>query len=136
MEIFFNLTWVAVTLALYAMWLTRLRRRRPESPLPSIGVQLIALMVLAAVLLPVISLTDDLQATSNPAETEHVARRVDLQPSPDPSLHSLPLALALLVEPPAVPPVGPGAFRSTEQPASPMMLEFFPALAIRPPPAT
>ena len=135
MEIFFNVMWVAITLALCAAWLSRLRRNRTECVLPTIGVQLIALAVLAAILLPVISLTDDLQATTNPAETEHIARRVDLQPSPEPSLHRLPVALALLVAPPAEPPMALTAFLSAEQPASPAIVGFFRALATRPPPA-
>lgn len=96
--------------------------------------QLIALALLTAVLLPVISLTDDLQASSTPAETEHVGRRGDLQSPPDQS-PALPVALALLVAPPAVPQISSADSIATARVAGPPMLGFFPALAMRPPPA-
>jgi hypothetical protein len=82
-ETFFNLLWVAVTILLGAAWFANRRNSGAKSLLPAIGVQLVALAVLAAILLPVISLTDDLQANTNPAETERVTRRGDLQLSPD-----------------------------------------------------
>lgn len=44
--------------------------------------QLLALAMLIIILLPVISMTDDLQAIST-AEIEHVTRRADLLPNSD-----------------------------------------------------
>jgi hypothetical protein len=134
-ETFFNLLWVAVTLALCAVWAKQPRRNRAKSLLPAIGMQLVALAVLTAVLLPVISLTDDLQASSNPAETERVGRRADWQSPPDPSLASLPVALALLVAPPAFPQISSATFIATERMDAQPLLGFFRALAMRPPPS-
>jgi hypothetical protein len=93
-EIFFNLMWVAVTVALIAAWFAALRRPGIRPLGPAIGLQLIALAILAAILLPAISLTDDLQATVNPAETEHLSRRAGLQGSPDQQSHSQPVPFA------------------------------------------
>lgn len=101
METFFNLLWVAVAAVLFGAWLASARPKK-NSALPSVGLQLTALALLVVILLPVISLTDDLQANTNPAESEHSSRRVEVAPSAGPDLHSLPLALALLVAAPAV----------------------------------
>lgn len=101
MEIFFNLLWVAVTASLFGAWFADTRHRMTSS-LPRLGLQLIALAMLAVILLPAISLTDDLQANTQLAETEHFSRRADAHLSAEGGLHSQPLALALLVvTPPA-----------------------------------
>lgn len=134
MEIFFNLMWVAVTILLCAMWLAGLRRHRAESLLPAIGVQVIALTVLAAILLPVISLTDDLQAATNPAETERVCRRCDQQPSPDRPLHRVPVALAVLDSPRIFPQMPVTRLRAVAEPVSQQTPGFYQAFATRPPP--
>jgi len=68
MELLCNLVWVAVTVALWSSWLVRRRQARTASILPAIAVQLISLAALTAILLPAISITDDLQASNNPAE--------------------------------------------------------------------
>ena len=44
--------------------------------------QIVALALLIVVLLPVVSLTADLQACTAPIESEHIGRRVDLLPAP------------------------------------------------------
>lgn len=134
MEIFFNLLWVGVTVVLGAAWLAA-RQRGTKSLLPSLGVQLTALVVLALILLPVISLTDDLQASITLAETEHVARRGGTHPSPDQRLHPLPVALTLLVVIPRIPPPTVRESIVAEQPPLPRMQAFSRALATRPPPA-
>ncbi|MGA8530399.1 MAG: hypothetical protein WB622_11845 [Acidobacteriaceae bacterium] len=89
MEVLSNLAWIAVALTLWSMWLTERRRRRGGSLLPGLGVQLSALAVLTFILLPVISLSDDLQASRNPAEVERTCIRNDQH----------------LLRPDAVPPV-------------------------------
>jgi hypothetical protein len=131
-EIFFNLLWVGVTIALGAVWLAA-RCRGTTSLLPSVGVQLTAFVVLALVLLPVISLTDDLQARITPAETEHFVRRGDLQPSPDQGLHALPVALTLVFIP-RLPPETTRESLAAEQTPLRQMHAFSHALAKRPPP--
>ena len=77
MELLCNLVWVAVTLALWSIWLVRQRHAKTASILPAIAVQLISLAALTAILLPVISITDDLQAANNPAEVERSAGKRD-----------------------------------------------------------
>jgi hypothetical protein len=69
-ETFLNLAWVALAIAMIFSWLRlgnedRTGRRR----------QMVALAVLIAVLLPVISVSDDLMEIQNPAETDSCQRR-------------------------------------------------------------
>jgi hypothetical protein len=77
MELLCNLAWVAVTVALWSFWFARRRHAKTASSLPTIAVQLISLAALTAILLPVISITDDLQAANNPAEVERSAGKRD-----------------------------------------------------------
>ncbi|MGB7136073.1 MAG: hypothetical protein WBD46_12335 [Acidobacteriaceae bacterium] len=82
MELLSNLIWIAVTFALWGLWLSRRRGARggpllPGSLLPGTGLQLIALAMLTVILLPVISVSDDLQASHNPAEVERTSIRHD-----------------------------------------------------------
>ena len=77
MELLCNLAWVAVTVALWSSWFARRRHAKTASILPAIAVQLISLAALTAILLPVISITDDLQAANNPAEVERSAGKRD-----------------------------------------------------------
>lgn len=133
-ETFFNLLWVAITIALGAAWLSGRRNRRAQSVLPAIGVQFVALALLAVILLPAISLTDDLQATTNPAETERLSRRGDLQPSPDQPMHPIPVALALFVVPRILQPLRTTGMLPNAQPVSQQESGFFSAVETRPPP--
>ncbi len=134
METFFNLLWVAVTILLGAAWFANRRNSGAKSLLPAIGVQLVALAVLAAILLPVISLTDDLQANTNPAETERVTRRGDLQLSPDQPLHRLPAVLAPLVAAPIFSQMPATGFSAATETVQRQPHGFFPASRTRPPP--
>lgn len=95
-ELFSNLSWVAVAIALWGVWLARQRAVRGASVLPGIAAQLAALVVLTAVLLPVISITDDLQASHNPAEVARTASAIERHLSPGAASRTLPVALALL----------------------------------------
>lgn len=103
MEILSNLAWGLVVAVLWGFWLKGLPRqgeqdsRSEVSLLPAIGIQLIALAMLSAVLLPVISVTDDLQSANFPAEVERTGGRNDRHLSLDQPTHPLPVALALLV---------------------------------------
>ena len=135
METFFNLLWVAITIALGAAWFSGQRNPRAQSLLPAVGVQFVALAMLAVILLPVISLTDDLQATTNPAETERISRRGDLQLSPDQPLHPIPVALALFVVPRIFQSLRATGVVPDVHPVSQKKSGFSSAVENRPPPA-
>lgn len=101
MEILSNLAWGLVVVVLWGFWLKGLSRgeqgARGKVLLPAIGVQLVALAMLSAVLLPVISVTDDLQSANFPAEVERAGGRNDRHLALDQPMHPLPVALALLI---------------------------------------
>jgi hypothetical protein len=59
--------------------------------------QMMALAVLILILLPVVSLTDDLQACTTPTEVEHLTRRSDLHHHADQSLQALSMTAAVLL---------------------------------------
>lgn len=83
MELLSNLIWAAVALVLWTLWMMRRRGTRDAGLCPGIQAQLIALAVLTLILLPVISVSDDLQASQNPAEIDRTSVRNDqhvLQP--------------------------------------------------------
>ncbi len=70
MEIFLNLAWAALAITMACLWLRwgdrdGTNRRR----------QIVALAILIAILLPVISVSDDLMAMQNATETDSVQRR-------------------------------------------------------------
>ncbi|MGC2297445.1 MAG: hypothetical protein WA476_01495 [Acidobacteriaceae bacterium] len=132
-EIFFNLLWMAITVALGAAWISGRRNLRAQSVLPAIGLQFVALALLAVILLPAISLTDDLQSTTNPAETERLSRRGDLQPSPDQPVHPIPVALALFVVPRIFQPLRATGILPDAQPRQ-QTSGFSSAVETRPPP--
>jgi hypothetical protein len=69
-EIFLNLAWAVLAVALVALWL-RTGSRADHSRRS----QIIAIAVLIAILFPVISVSDDLMAAQNPAETDSGQRR-------------------------------------------------------------
>lgn len=77
MEVLSNLVWVIVALCLCGGWFAQRRARRGALLGSGIGAQLIALAVLSVILLPVISVSDDLQASHNPAEVERTSVRND-----------------------------------------------------------
>ncbi|MGO9325121.1 MAG: hypothetical protein ACLP07_11220 [Terracidiphilus sp.] len=97
MELLCNLAWVAVSTVLWSSWLVRRRHARTASILPAIAVQLISLAALTAILLPVISITDDLQASNNPAEVERSAGKRDHLFSFQQDRHGAPGIVALAV---------------------------------------
>ena len=76
MELLLNLAWLLVAGTLVSLWLRGEARNQPDRRL-----QLIALAVLIAVLFPVISVSDDLQAIQNVSEVDNYLRRDHLVPS-------------------------------------------------------
>jgi hypothetical protein len=70
MEQLFNLVWMFVATASIYLWLKR-GRRNPKNGRSS----LVGLAMLALILFPVISVSDDLWCLQNPAETDSYHRR-------------------------------------------------------------
>jgi hypothetical protein len=70
MELVLNLAWVLLATLMFCLWLRFAPCTGTDRHL-----QLVALMVLLLILFPVISVTDDLQAVQNPAETDSLLRR-------------------------------------------------------------
>jgi hypothetical protein len=134
-ETFLNLLWVAVAVALAILWSLKLRKPRPNSSLPAVQLQVASLAVLSLVLLPVISLPDDLQAAANPAETEHFWRRGDPQAFRGQPLHTPPIALAPLNAAAPEPPVHAPELIAKQHPAPLPVEHRVPDLPSRAPPA-
>jgi hypothetical protein len=71
MELILNIAWAAFSLALIVFWAkSSATDRVPRS------MQFLALVMTVLLLLPVISLSDDLQAMQGPSETDSCVRRV------------------------------------------------------------
>ncbi len=75
MELFLNLAWVVLAALMFCLWLRFSPRNGPERQIEDGRAQFVALAVLILILFPVISVTDDLQASQNPAETDSCQRR-------------------------------------------------------------
>jgi hypothetical protein len=73
-ELALNLVWAVLAILGWTCWL---RADKPENV--SKSTQVIALAMLALLLFPVISVTDDFRAAQNPAEADSSVRRNDLQ---------------------------------------------------------
>lgn len=87
MEIFLNLAWAALAVCMLCLWLRFAPRTGSDR-----RIQFVALAMIILILLPVISMTDDLQAARNPAEIDTCLRRDHDWSSP----HSIVPAVALL----------------------------------------
>lgn len=74
MELLLNFLWLSLSLALVLIWI-RAARHGHTKPTWS---ALVALALLLVLLLPVISMTDDLVAMDNQTEVEHVVRRSEM----------------------------------------------------------
>jgi hypothetical protein len=105
-ELLSNLIWILVALALWALWLTKACSARRARLYSAGSLQLIALAVLTMILLPVISVSDDLQAARNPAEVERIGIKNHLHhllqadpPPPAPVLFASVVSLLLLIAP-------------------------------------
>jgi len=93
-ELLFNLLWLTLSFGLVLFWTMRQRRRAGGLLLCSTRTQIVALAMLIVILLPVVSLTDDLQACTTPAEAEHLGRRVDLHINADTCIHAASMVVA------------------------------------------
>jgi hypothetical protein len=88
MEIILNLAWAAFSLVLIGLWM----RTTASNPV-SRRTQILSLAVVVLLLLPVISLSDDLMAMQGPAETDSGLRRAYHPDEAHPSV--VPASLAL-----------------------------------------
>jgi len=70
MELVLNFAWVLLAAFMLSLWLQLAPCAHGDRRM-----QLVALAVLLLILFPVISVTDDLQAMQNPAETDCCQRR-------------------------------------------------------------
>ncbi len=70
MELTLNLGWVLVAVWMLCAWVRKAPRRATDR-----RIQMVALAVVILILLPAISMTDDLQAAQSPAEIDCCARR-------------------------------------------------------------
>ncbi len=91
MELTLNLGWLLVALWMVFAWLRTAPRRVEERRF-----QIVALAIVILILLPAISMTDDLAAAHNPAEIDSCVRRTHDQNSSSahsiaPAASSLPL---------------------------------------------
>jgi hypothetical protein len=73
-ELFLNLLWLVFSLLLILHWTRAANPRRNWKT----GKAFVALLLLVLLLLPVISVTDDLVAMASPSETEHIVRRGEI----------------------------------------------------------
>jgi hypothetical protein len=127
MELLLNLAGVLVAVAMVCLWL----RWAPRAGVDR-RTQIVALALLILILFPVISVTDDLLAAQNPAETDSCVRRdyaAQLLQQISPFAVGLPE--------PAVAELPFGFLRSASASAVPVLIVNSPALAPienRPPP--
>jgi hypothetical protein len=109
MELILNLVGAMVALGLVGLWLRWAPRKGFD-----LRTQLVALALLILILFPVISVTDDLLAVQNPAETDSCVRRDYAAANvntasphaiamPEPLLPELPFGFLRLVAPGAQP---------------------------------
>jgi hypothetical protein len=94
METILNLVWASLAALMFGLWLWFPPRTGLNGQADSRRIQFVALAVLILLLFPVISVTDDLQAIQNPAETDCCQRRDHAcvtQHSILPSVAALPL---------------------------------------------
>ena len=109
MELFLNLAGLLVAVGLVGLWL----RWAPRAGFDR-STQIVALALLILILFPVISVTDDLLAAQNPAETDSCLRRDHASGNgnsaspadcglPEPLLAEVPFGLLRLVAPGALP---------------------------------
>ena len=135
MELFSNLAWAIVIAAMWGLWLALQSRVSRASVLPTVAVQVIGLAMVSAILLPAISVTDDLHSSNIPAEVERVCSWSHRQSAPQQPSQLLPLALALLVLCPRPSRLRTIAFLTAEKLVPSRQTERQPLLWSRPPPA-
>ncbi len=97
MEILLNCVWLLLGLSLISAWSAhawRSRSCRPDTLLPSRGLQFTALLLLVILLFPVISLTDDIAMCTAPRDAERALRLHDPLDGLQPAQALLPSTMA------------------------------------------
>ena len=136
MELQCNLGWLAVSISLWGWWLARRRGAKQGSLLPAVAVQWTALAIVTAILLPVISVTDDLHDCQLPAEVKRSLVQSDRHSASEATLDIVPFALARpalamnLLRPRRI------GFLALEQRAPLQQMGYLHPLWSRPPPAS
>lgn len=134
-ELFSNLLWLALSSLLVGFWLLHWNRWTDESLRPGVGVRMIAVLLLIVILLPVVSLTDDLQSCTMPAESEHLSRRGVFQAIGDVYLHSVAVLITGLVVLAPAPRVRTFAWLSVPAKSDNASAGYLRIMDTRPPPA-
>jgi hypothetical protein len=96
-EILLNCVWLILGLALISAWSAhawRTRDSRPNGLLPRRPLQFTALLLLVLLLLPVISLTDDISMCTAPRDAERALRLHDPVDGSQPAQAFLPATMA------------------------------------------
>lgn len=136
LELLSNLVWLAVAISFWGSWFLRRHGVRKASLLHAVGTEVIALAMLTTVLLPAISITDDLHACQLPAEIKRSILQSDrrLSPAAPPSIQPFPLAMLALF---CMSPLDYRGmtFLAVEQPTRPQTRGYLRSLWSRPPPA-
>ena len=97
MEILLNCVWLVLGLSLIAVWSAHAWHARPyksDGLLPSRQLQFTAILMLVVLLLPVISLSDDIAICTAPRDAERVLRLHDLLDGSQPMPALLPSTMA------------------------------------------
>ena len=135
MELLSNLAWFAVAVSLWGWWSVRRRSARKGPFVQDASAELIALVMLTAILLPAISITDDLHACQLPAEIRRSVLQSDRRLTPAAPPGILPFTLALLALLMSSLKRCRIAYLAAERPASLPPWSYVPFLWGRPPPA-
>jgi hypothetical protein len=137
MESLLNLAWAVLAALMFCLWLrfsphNGLTQQMQDRGVESRQMQFVALIILILILFPVISVTDDLQAIQNPAETDSSLRRNQVGTI----MHAVFPTVATL-PPPALEEISFGFLRLTTPVSFPDLIVDCPALTSiqnRPPP--
>jgi hypothetical protein len=98
LELLFNLLWLTLSVAMLALWFWSQSRWGDESLRACTRMQIIALAALILILLPIVSLTGDLQTCTAPVEADHlITGRGYPHTQPDGRLQTASILLATLL---------------------------------------
>lgn len=89
MELTLNLAWFLLAALMFGAWLQFAPCNGLKQRMPDRRVQFIALALVLLILFPVISVTDDLIAAQNPAETDSCMRRDHAVANPHSIFHAV-----------------------------------------------